>query len=293
MIDCIWYSWYNIEKKTSKGDLKMAKQTLAQIYKQHVLTEKLELSYGVDYSTFEALKTCGLTRADGVHIKGEVIDAYLSTWFLQDGDLDNLLKDPSEEEYTSEKTSLQNKICNNLVLLGLNAGSMEKATPPWHFFHYRYEKGSDELTQTRSEDYLKEYITKFALPFEGAYMTDILKVQDESNALYIEPNSDKVNSNGMTTAVKHHNFNILKNELDLLHSNMPDDSKMLIVPLGSKCESCLKSFIKWLPANEYNWIAVPDDFMAHYSQSGWNSKRSKNKAARMKSWCKPHIIARD
>lgn len=260
----------------------MAKQKDTQIYEQSVLDGKLELSYGVDYKSFDALKTCGL--ADNAHIQGEKIDAFLSTWLVQGEDLKLLLDTKANPEGIFER--LGGKLCNNLVLLGLNAGSMDKITPAWHFFHCRFKKGTEELIETASERYLKEYITKCGLPFEGAYMTDILKFQDATNSLYIEPNSEMVKT---TAAVEHHNFEILKNELNILRGNMPVGAKMLLVPLGGKCEDCLKSFIAWLPEEDRAWIAVPPTYMAHYSQAGWNNQLSKARVLEMKAWCGEHL----
>lgn len=261
----------------------MAKQKSTQIYEQSVLDGKLELSYGVDYKSFDALKTCGMGE-NTARIGDKKISPYVSTWLTQGGDLKLLLADPSERD----SAPLRDKLCSNLVLLGLNAGSMDKITPAWHFFHCRFKKGTEELIETASERYLKEYITKCGLPFEGAYMTDILKFQDVTNSLYIEPNSEKVKT---TAAVEHHNFEILKNELNILRGNMPANGKMLLVPLGGKCEDCLKSFIAWLPEEERAWIVVPPMYMAHYSQAGWNNQLSKARVLEMKAWCDEHISA--
>lgn len=106
-------------------------------------------------------------------------------------------------------------------------------------------------------------------------------------SLYIEPSSEKVKT---TAAVEHHNFEILKNELNILRGNMPAGKKVLLVPLGGKCEDCLKSFIAWLPEEDRAWIAVPPMYMAHYSQAGWNNQLSKDRVVMMKSWCDEHII---
>lgn len=117
-------------------------------------------------------------------------------------------------------------------------------------------------------------------------MTDILKFQDVDNSLYIEPNSGKVKS---TKAVDNQNFEILRHELNLLRENAPAVSKTLLVPLGGKCENCLKSFIAWLPKDDREWVAAPPTYMAHYSQAGWNNQLSKDRVVKMKAWCDEHI----
>jgi len=268
------------------------------IYNQHILQnedkslsshveDKLALSHGVDYDTFARLRTCGLNPLSA-NINGVPVDPFLSTWFLrgeqQGGDLQRLLGDPSREEYYAGSSSLGEKLCNNLVLLGLNASCMVKMRP-WHFFHKRMDKTGEPFAD-RSEVNLKEYIDKdkCALPFEGAYITDILKFQDRRNSLYIESYSEKVKPD--EDALKY-NFEVLKGELDLLHA-LRVDSKMLLVPLGGRCESYLKKFIKWMseePRKEDGkWLVVPREYMLHYSPRSWISKNFA-RCERMKAWC--------
>lgn len=161
------------------------RETQAKVYNNAILKEQIKLNYGIDYSVFEQLKTCTLGEKSA-QIKNEKISPYISSWFLQGNDLEKLLQNPNEAEFKDNKNHLANKLCSNIVLLGLNAGSMSKMTNPWHFFHKRFNKSNTDYIETASERYLKEYLTKCHLPFEGAYMTDILKFQDKNNSLYIE-----------------------------------------------------------------------------------------------------------
>lgn len=265
----------------------MQKQTTAQGYEKNVLTGTLKLSYGVDYKAFEALKTCGLGE-NSANINGKKTSPWISTWLVQGGDLDLLLRDPSE----SESASLRGKLCNNLVLLGLNAGAADESelTPAWHFFHRRRHKVTKKIVEDQSERNLKEYLTECKLPFEGAYMTDILKFKDKGNDLYIEPDSGKVNFNKISPEVLEHNFELLKGELNLLRGNMPDDAKMLLMPLGGECETGLKMFIEGLSEQEKAWIAVPPTFMLHYAPPAWNDPRFQARREDMKKWCDEHIV---
>ncbi len=273
-----------------KGRKKMAMRQNSKIYGQCAPTGTFELKYGVSYSTFNALKTCGLTKENGANINGKPVDAYLSTWLVQGEDLDFLLSDPCEEAYTKKNPAFGDKLCGNLVLLGLNPGSMDTMTEPWHFFHKRWSKDKvPVLVEMPSEKYLKEYLTELELPFEGAYMTDIVKFQDTENNLYIEPNSGKLE---LTDDAMEHNFKILRNELALLRESAPTLGNILLVPIGRESESYLKKYLAWLPAQQREMLNVPPNCMAHYSQAGWNSKNSKALAQEMKTWCEQHIIGR-
>jgi len=205
-------------------------------------------------------------------------------------ELEQARKNPTEEEYNAGNPSLGEKLCNNLVLLGLNAGAMPMMTPAWHFFHKRYNRTKDRLIDTHpSECNLREYINKCCLPFEGAYITDIVKFQGEDYDLCLQPDSGRVS---IDNRVLRFNFKFLKDELDLLHKNDPG-SGMLLVPLGVKCEGYLKEFIKWLSERlteeDMEWIVVTEKYMPHYAAPAPVWYRAPKGVEDMRKWCDEHI----
>lgn len=94
----------------------------------------------------------------------------------------------------------------------------------------------------------------------------------------------------MVEEVRNYNFEILEQELKFLLKSSDENSKILLIPLGTGSETNLRRFLKWLPKEERQYFVVPPMCMPHYSPAGWNSEKSKIKTKQMQKWCQEHII---